>query len=386
MNFRLVWVGSDENPDKHPKWVQGMVAPPDSRVASVRYEQRGREMVRRQRLQDGRLKFTALANFTARIVADLILDDDARPRRLFKVEAELGGQKIAFVVPSEEFSRMGWVLNRLGPRAVVYPGQQQHVRAAIQQLSGTIQQERIFTHLGWRKQGSDWIYLHAGGAVGAKELDRHLEVDLPSALQHYQLPMPADRSKLVTAVRASLDFLSVAADRITVPLLATVYRAPWGEVDFSVFLTGRTGTFKTALAAICQQHFGAAMDANHLPGHFASTANALESLAFSAKDGLLVVDDFAPTGGVGDGTLEAVAERLFRAAGNHQGRGRLGGNGRVRAPQPPRALILATGEQVPRGQSLRARLLILEVGSRDVNQSVLTQCQRQLKQDNSPLQ
>jgi hypothetical protein len=39
------------------------------------------------------------------------------------------------------------------------------------------------------------------------------------------------------------------------------------------------------------------MDASGLPANFASTANALELLAFSANDALLVVDDFAPTGG-----------------------------------------------------------------------------------------
>ena len=55
-----------------------------------------------------------------------------------------------------------------------------------------------------------------------------------------------------------------------------------------MFLAGRTGTFKTTLAALCQQHFGADMDAGCLPANFASTANALESLAFAAKDALIV--------------------------------------------------------------------------------------------------
>jgi len=212
--------------------------------------------------------------------------------------------------------------------------------------------------------------------MGPIGLRRDFQVQLPPALQHYRLRLPADRTELVSAVRASLDFLSMAPDRITFPLLAAVYRAPWGGADFGLFLTGRTGAFKTALAALCQQHFGAAMDASHLPAHFASTANALESLAFLAKDVLLVVDDFAPSGGVGDGVLEEVAERLFRAAGNHQGRSRLSGDGRLRTPRPPRALILATGEEVPRGHSLRARLLIVEVGPEEVNRIILTQCQR----------
>jgi hypothetical protein len=62
-----------------------------------------------------------------------------------------------------------------------------------------------------------------------------------------------------------------------------------------LFLAGKTGVFKTALAALAQQHFGAAMDHANLPGNFASTANALESLAFHAKDTLVGADDFAPT-------------------------------------------------------------------------------------------
>jgi hypothetical protein len=154
-----------------------------------------------------------------------------------------------------------------------------------------------------------------------------------------------------------------------------VYRAPLGKVDFSLFLAGASGTFKTALAALCQQHFGGDMDARALPAHFSSTANALETLAFAAKDTMLVVDDFVPTGGAGDETLHGIAERLFRGAGNYQGRSRLSGQGKLRAARPPRALLLATGEEVPKGKSLRARFLIIPVRSGDVDRFRLCQCQ-----------
>jgi len=90
-------------------------------------------------------------------------------------------------------------------------------------------------------------------------------------------------------VSASLQLLSAAPDRISFPLLAGVYRAALGAVPFSLFLSGNSGVFKTALAALAQQHFGAAMDGSGLPANFASTANALEGLAFAAKDALLVV-------------------------------------------------------------------------------------------------
>jgi len=375
MKFRMIWVGSEGDRNESALARERMGLAPGAR-AHLRYEQRGAEMVRREELGNGLVRFTPLANFCARIVRDIVCDGDTEYRRDFCIEAELAGQRVTFVVPAAEFSGMNWVLRQLGPQAIIYPGQQQHARAAIQSLSGPIQQERVFTHLGWTKAEPDWVYLQAGGAVGPSRTLADYQVRLPAPLQHFRTYVPADRGELVRAVRSSLRLLSVAPDRITLPLLAAVYRAPFGSVDFSLFLTGHTGTFKTALAALCQQHFGATMDASHLPANFASTANALEELAFTAKDALLVVDDFAPTGGVGDNALYAVAERLFRAAGNHQGRGRMSSQRRLSGSRSPRALILATGEEVPRGHSLRARLLIVDVKPRDVDRGVLSECQR----------
>ena len=48
---------------------------------------------------------------------------------------------------------------------------------------------------------------------------------------------------------------------------------------------------KTELAALAQQHFGPGMDARHLPASWSSTGNAIEGLAFAAKDALLASRD-----------------------------------------------------------------------------------------------
>jgi hypothetical protein len=98
--------------------------------------------------------------------------------------------------------------------------------------------------------------------------------------------------------------------------------------------------------------------------------STLERLAYAAKDALLVVDDFAPAG-VGDGLLESVTERLFRGVGNAQARSRLGGDGRLQTQQAPRGLVLGTGEAVPPGQSIRARLLIVEMDAGAVRRTAL---------------
>ena len=117
------------------------------------------------------------------------------------------------------------------------------------------------------------------------------------------------------------------------------------------------------------------MDASRLPTNFASTAPSLQWLAFQAKDALMVVDDFAPTGRSSDCHLQSVAEGLLRAAGNQQGRNRMSGDGRLSVPKPPRALVLATGEEVPPGPSIRARLVIVGVESGEVNRPRLDECQ-----------
>src|SRR5438552_182292 len=202
MKFRFVLLGPDEGPDGQPPARKGAAAIPKIPSGALQYAQKGREMVRREQLADGRWKCTAVANFSARIVSDIILDDGEQQRRHFGVEAEVAGRRLAFAVPAAEFGRMGWVPKQLGPQAILYPGQQQHARAAIQMLSGEIRQERIFAHLGWRQQGPDWVYLHAGGAVGAAGPCADLQVQLPAALQQYRLPLPKDPGGLVAAVRA----------------------------------------------------------------------------------------------------------------------------------------------------------------------------------------
>ena len=48
----------------------------------------------------------------------------------------------------------------------------------------------------------------------------------------------------------------------------------------------------------------------------------------------------------------------------------------LRPEKPPRAFIVSTGEDVPRGQSLRARMFVLELGPGEINWQRLTECQR----------
>lgn len=325
---------------------------------------------------------TRLCNFTARIVAEVARDDGAEVTRHLAIEGTLAtGKSLPRAsVPASQFGSMNWVLEHWGVAATVSAGQsaKDKIREAVQMFSNedAVSFETIYAHLGWRKINEDYVYLHAGGAIGAGGAVTNISVDAGSVLNLYQLPSPQKPHEALPAIQASFDMLEVAPDTLTFPLWLGLYRAVIDSADFALYLAGLTGVRKSELAALALQHFGAGLDSRHLPGNWSSTANSLEVLAFAAKDALIVLDDFAPQGNQSEqARYHAAADRLFRAQGNSQGRGRLKADGSSRPPKPPRGLILSTGEELPRAHSIRARSLILEVKPDDVRLDVLTQCQ-----------
>ena len=324
-----------------------------------------------------------LTNFTAEIVSDLVEDDGAEEKHTFEIEARLGERQRRFEVPASRFASMNWVAEHLGASAFVYPGfgYEKHAAVAIQSLSGEITERRCFAHTGWRQIEGEWAYLHAGGAIGPIGPLTGVEVAMGDGrLGDCLLPEPPENKALVETVQASLRFLDLAPPGVAYPLLAAVYRAALGEaspVDLSVHLVGPTGAHKTELTAIVQAHYGSAFNSRNLPGNWESTDNALEKQAFLLKDAALVVDDFAPTGTTGDvARMHRRADRLVRAQGNRSGRGRMWADGTLRPQYHPRGLVVSSGEDTPRGQSLRARMLISEISPGDVDLEVLTEMQR----------
>ncbi|MCL6644811.1 MAG: DUF927 domain-containing protein, partial [Dehalococcoidia bacterium] len=346
-------------------------------AAGEEYFADGQGTWRRRQGRDGEDVVEQLANFAARIIADVTVDDGAEQVREFALEATVAGRTVRAEVRAEELEAMRWPVAKLGPDALVAagPSKRDHLRAAIQAIYARagIARRHVYAHLGWREADGGHAFLHAGGAVGAEGL----EVRLPAELERFVLPAPPEGDELRAAVRGALGLLEVAPLRVSVPLLAAAVLPPLLEPDFALHLAGPTGARKTELAALVQRFYGAGMDARHLPASWRSTANALETLAFLAKDCVLVVDDFVPSGSAQDAArLYREAEQLLRGAGNHAGRQRLSRDARLRPGRPPRCLVLSTGEDIPPGHSLRARTWVVEVEPGDVDLDRLTELQR----------
>ena len=209
-------------------------------------------------------------------------------------------------------------------------GKKDHLRAAIQMLSGAVPRRRtVYGHLGWRRIGDHWAYLHSGGAIRAGgALDGigstpAATVSARTSCLHQGSRACRSRARLARSSESWTRHDHRA-------LLGAVYRAPLGEpspVDFSVHLTGPTGVFKSELAAVAQAPLRRRLQQPTPARIVGRPANMLEK-AFLAKDAVLVIDDFAPAGTTADvQRLHREADRLFRGAGNRSGRARMRADG-----------------------------------------------------------
>jgi hypothetical protein len=323
------------------------------------YEAKNGGIYWNRRGENGEVKSSKLTNFVANIVEDITLDDGSGVvQRVYLIDTPHGQAR----VEAEDFLSLTWVDQVLGARAIITPGAtlRGHAAVAIKTLSKPVART-IYRHVGWRWIGGEMLFLHAGGAIGANGPVTGIEVDPESPnLANYRLPAPGN---VKAAVRASLDLVKLATDRrITWALLAATYRAPLGEfcpVTFSVNLYGGTGERKTSLVLLFLTHFGPFTRA---PAEWESTANALERGAFAAKDVTFPIDDFSPkTNGQDQLQLNSKGERVLRSAANRSGRGRLTAKCTFQPILYPRGLIVVTGEDLPTGESLRARIVIVPV-------------------------
>lgn len=319
--------------------------------------------------------FQPLGNFTAHIVEEEILDDGAEKTRAFVIEGALAtGVPLPRVrVSPQELGGELWPSQKWGAKPIVYPGiprAASHLRAAIQTVSSPTETV-TYMHSGFREHGGRWIYLHAGGAVGAHDVS----IELEAAYRRYKLPAFAEDPR--EAVKSSLDFLKTADTRVTLPLFCAVYRAPLQSAhyfDAVVMLHGKSGSMKSSLAALAQSHWGE-FDHASLPLSWGWTFSAIELYLHRMKDALVTIDDFAPKSADATDETHKKGAQLVRHVGNGSSRGRLKSDCTARPDRPCRALVLSTGEDLPKGESIQARLVAIHMSKEDINLDALTRLQ-----------
>lgn len=326
-----------------------------------------------------------LANFSAKIAYLEVLDDGTKHRtKHFVIQGtNVTGKTLEpLKVGTDEFKGLNWVMSGWENDAIIDSGPNviDRLREAIQTLSESPTPRRTsHTHLGWMKSVDEWVFLHFGGAIGARGVVDRLNVSIDHHFNLYELPPPPTGADLTVAAQASLSLLKLLPREKSYAYLAAIYRAPLCDalpVDFTVTLFGETGTCKSQIAALAMNHFGRGFTGLRLPGNWSSSENSIEKLSFVTKDCPLVVDDLAPEGSPNDiAGLYKKAARLYRGQGNNAGRGRLHGDGRLREDFYPRGQLWVTCEELARGRSIRARSYIIELKQGDIENLKLAHAQ-----------
>jgi len=332
-----------------------------------------------------------LCDFVCKITEEVTHDDGLHDQAFLRVE---GRRKDGLALPlvdvpaSKFYSTQGnWVNEAYGTLAFVFPGasKRDNLRAAIHlysTLDGDVPRRHVFKFTGWKQIGGEWQYLTGSGAITSDGLRDDVQVELGQGhMSRYRLPVPFQHEEVKAAAGLVSDLLAICPNKrqIGAALLAAVARAPLGEclpIDFAIFIHGMTGAKKSAITAIPLAFFGD-FNARRFPANFTDTDNDIEVKAFQAKDGIFVVDDFKPSVNQSEAAkLYAKAERLIRNTGNQAGRGRRGSELQAKAAPYNRSMTFITGEDLPKGQSLLGRLLILELTRVDVDCEKLTRLQQ----------
>lgn len=316
-----------------------------------------------------------LSNFNAEITHEMRYSDGHKTETYLTLVAKAKDHDFdPITIPADKFASLNWVMSEWGVAAVILPGQsvKDALRTCIQ-LRSEPEITTIYTHTGWSEIKGKPHYLHAGGAINAKGNVKGIRVQLPPDLSRYHLDASKDPRK---AVAASLDFVKMGNPKILWPMLAATFVPLHGPCDFAIHVSGRTGTFKSELASLIQSHYGAEMDARHLPGSWSSTSNALEAQAFKAKNAIFVVDDFIPVGTAWQvRSYQRTADQIIRGQGNQAGRARLTDVSQLQTTMYPRGLVFSTGEDTPEGQSVRGRMYIIELAPDDIKKAALSKVQ-----------
>ena len=182
------------------------------------------------------------------------------------------------------------------------------------------------------------------------------------------------------ALKASLSFLDIGNRAVTIPLFCLAYLAPLTTLlspmpNFSVYLFGQSGTFKTTAAILTLSHFGNFAGVESLSS-FDDTVGNLEKRSFTLKDTLHVVDDYHPTAHRSNAQIrENTLQRLIRNYSNRTARGRLNADLSERGRYEPRGMALFTAEELPTLESTLARVCIIEVKDGEIDKGKMSELQ-----------
>ena len=323
-----------------------------------------------------------LCNLVPEILCEITVDDGAVTTTYVRLRGvhESGRILPEIEILAAELASFHWMPERWGMDCILEVGKtvKDCVRHAIQTTAAYAEKKTVYQVTGWRKIGAEWHYLMPG--------DAEQTVILPGKLQGYGMERGCERRDIQTA--ACMLQSMPAPEEVMFPLLAFTFLSPLNqflkeagcEPKFVLFLSGKTGSRKSTLAALMLSFFGK-FTASELPLSFRDTANSILHNAFTLKDVLTVIDDLHPGSRMEEQRMSGTAQAIMRAYGDRTGRGRLRSDSTLMESRPPQGNAIITAEYAPDiGESGTARYFALELKEDDVDLQSLSVYQKEAAQ------
>lgn len=167
-------------------------------------------------------------------------------------------------------------------------------------------------------------------------------------------------------------FADVVPNWVQVPLLAYVFMTPLNEMFreegkepcFSLYIIGKTGTYKSTIAKIALCFFGSFNYATTSPITFLDTQNSIGRKLAVGADLPLLLDDRRPTNNSVDKQIYEGTEKFVSSAiGDRAARGRLNADGSAKKSYVAKSNLIITAEEafINIGSSSIARSVSIEI-------------------------
>lgn len=315
-----------------------------------------------------RLVVERLTNFAVRLDAQRECREASPPQRTYRLTVRLeSGAERAVTLEAGEFMRGAWVSRELGAGAWVNPELSCDAWKTAAQglvlLFADAPTERVFKRTGWHEHEGRWVYVDAGGALGAegREPGLRAEVEGYPNTGRYALPDPSSGEALAADVRALSELLAgLDAPQLVAPVFALALRSVLGPSRAQVFVHGYTGTGKSELLALAMRLFGPGFRNGRSPGSFTSSRPVLDGLLATIGDALVTLDDADTNTASGVARFREVAQAVLAAVWDGSPTLRANVDGTPRAAAPYRATPLCAAEKTLTGASLASRVVVLE--------------------------
>jgi hypothetical protein len=315
-----------------------------------------------------------IANFKIRIVAHIkvCLKDGSVIQRVRVSGTNIDGKKLpSAVVDAEIFWSFTWLHKAWGIKQEIISGKQERkfFKESVNYYGKKAVDETIVAYPGYYKLGNELIFLAHNTAISINDTKGKVSCELPSHFTNYSLPKPTlDEAKAIKCLKATLLLLKISKENqaLGIVLIATLFRAVLSHAkrpDFSLFMVGRTGSFKSSIAGLILAFYGKNFNLDNLTASWGSTENANEHLLNALNHVVFVIDDFKYKNQNMIKKVNDEADGIFRNVANGTSRMRQPDLASGKEVSVPRVMLLATGEVVPinADTSMEARIVFMDL-------------------------